>query len=169
MSFLNKNNIFVDDGKSIYDFIEEIDVRCPGCRNKATVTRKDGKKARFTCIHCGAAKEWDGCYSVWQISKTVQADKNHLDAILIGAPCDPFFKYDLYYTRDYKGKPFWVYNKRHLDYIESFLLASAIKKVENQYGRNNASLASRLPGFIKNKKNRRDLLMILNRWKQETE
>ncbi len=97
MSFLNKNNEFIDNGKTNYDFISQVFVVCPCCSKRAIVKKYTQENARVICTFCGYVKEWIAANKESQKTQFKPWDKNISGSILTGAPVDPYFKENLYY------------------------------------------------------------------------
>jgi transcription elongation factor Elf1 len=116
------------------DFTDLVNVKCPKCAHPALVKRTEGTKARFICESCGSTKYCNG------------------NSLFLGNPFDPYFKYDLIYVANYHGNILWFYSKRHLQYVKAFIEAKIRKREKDEYGFSNSSLISRLPEFIKSKK-----------------
>lgn len=69
-----------------------------------------------------------------------------------------------WYSVTYHGKPFWVLNEEHLDYIENFIRAKLRLRYQDRSG---MMLVDKLPSFIKYKKNRDDLLKLISKLREK--
>ncbi|MBD3271156.1 MAG: hypothetical protein GF384_01295 [Elusimicrobia bacterium] len=135
--------LFFDSLVNLVDFIDLIDVRCPQCAYHAVVKHTGTTGARFICKNCGLTKAYKG--------KTAT----------LGKACDPYFGYKLYYALPFKGNIVWFYNSRHLTYVKKYIQAQLRKRRKDAYGNRNTSLISRLPGFLKSRKNREKLEKVI--------
>lgn len=68
--------------------------------------------------------------------------------------CDPYFGYPLWLVGEVKGSVFWAYNAAHLSFIRNYVQAAIRVREPNR----NSSLASRLPHFLLDRKNRAAVL-----------
>jgi hypothetical protein len=68
--------------------------------------------------------------------------------------CDPYFGYPLWLVGEVKGNVFWAYNSAHLSFIRNYVQATIRVREPNR----NSSLASRLPHFLLDRKNRSAVL-----------
>ncbi|WP_419904721.1 hypothetical protein [Kiloniella sp.] len=130
-------------------------IACPKCTGCAVITKED-KSANFydtahlaTCSHCGynadtkrsRAFEQDGSLLRWH---------NNNFPLWLKVPC--------------AGNAICVYNPEHLLYLESFVSAKIReRKPDEKYGWSNKSMISRLPAWIKSKKNRDDVLRAIDK------
>jgi hypothetical protein len=73
-------------------------------------------------------------------------------------PCDPYFGYPLWFVGTVKGDVFWAYNAAHLSFIRGYVQATLRIRDPDQ----NGSLASRLPRFLKDHKNRAAVLRAIS-------
>ena len=73
-------------------------------------------------------------------------------------PADPYFGYPLWFVGSVKGDVFWAYNAAHLAFIRSYVQATLRIREPNR----NASLASRLPHFLLDHKNRKAALKAIS-------
>jgi hypothetical protein len=74
-------------------------------------------------------------------------------------PYDPHFGYRLWLQTRCAGEILWAYNAEHLEFLREYAAASLRERVPNA----NASLASRLPRWIKRSHNRRAILRAVKR------
>jgi hypothetical protein len=123
-------------------------VVCPKCGGMAKVfpfgEQPDlGYRVRVTCSSCSYVKDKKGT------SKSMYwYDED---------PTDGYFKYPLWLKTSCCGKSLWAFNKRHLDFLMSFVSAELRERDQDAYGWANSSLASRLPKWIQASKNREQL------------
>lgn len=67
-----------------------------------------------------------------------------------------------WYSQRFKGETFWALNDKHLQYLEDFVTAKLRLRSKVSHG---MMLVDKLPQFIKDKKNREDLLKIISKLK----
>lgn len=129
-------------------------VVCPRCEACARVLpREPGVAAyaaprRMVCPACGLAREWSG------------------REVLLGAACDPYFREPLWLTAACCGETLWAYNERHLRLIEQFVAAQLRESGPGLPGWTNRSIANRLPRWIKDGKNREEILKAIARLRE---
>ena len=130
-------------------------VVCPKCEQMARIfpskeQPKTGHSMRMVCTNCAYTKEnVDNVRSYyWHGS----------------GPTDGYFGYALWLKSTCCGEALWVFNKRHLEFLEGFVSAQLRQREKDEkYGWANASLLSRLPKWIKSKKNREKILECLEK------
>jgi len=152
------------------DFIDIIDVVCPKCNNKASVLggqpyaqiKEYESQVRFSCIVCG--------YNVKYINtpeSTFYTNSNGIKRngriLMMNAPCDPFFGFDVWYRIVTTYGMLWAYNVDHLSVIESYI--ADLQRSRNGIPNQNNSIASRLPQWVKDAKNREYLIKMIRRFK----
>ncbi len=69
-----------------------------------------------------------------------------------------------WFSESFKGQLFWAVNNEHLEYLEKFISAKLRQRGKESYG---MMLVDKLPKFIKNKKNRDELLKLISRLKNK--
>jgi hypothetical protein len=77
--------------------------------------------------------------------------------IRFSVPYDPFFGLPLQLQRPFARNILWAYNPQHLAFLRDYIAAPLRERVPN----NNASLASRLPRWLKQASNREALLRAI--------
>ena len=128
---------FKAPNKRIYDFYDKIYIRCPRCKSRAIITKKSNEKTRLydieilSCPKCAYCKEGI-LYSKEQMELWLQV------------PCC--------------GHVLWALNEEHLDYIEGFVKAVLRERFQDDLGWHNQSIASRLPKWVQDSKNREEVL-----------
>ncbi len=134
---------FQDDGRRIWDFIDDILVECPSCGGCAHVLPKDPRGAillgarRVSCLRCGYARDSaaSGAKKArprWEKRRRVGKRRRQVStSMFTGAPQRParngptdwFFGLPLYLQIPCAGQTLWALNARHLAWIEAFLAA----------------------------------------------
>ncbi|ACT03189.1 hypothetical protein [Paenibacillus sp. JDR-2] len=126
---------FDDIGESIYDFLYKYDIliECPHCLKSARGLRRSEGEFGYLlqCKRCGIL--------------------SHPNVGSWGN--GTFMGFNVWLRTDCCGELLWAYNKEHLDLLDGYINASLRERIPNQ----NQSLASRLPDWIKNRKNRNEL------------
>ncbi|MCB1503435.1 MAG: hypothetical protein KDJ47_00510 [Hyphomicrobiaceae bacterium] len=149
-----------DDGRSLLDFIDCIDVACPRCGHHALVRmeRRQGTgivtspPARLSCHHCGLIRtQRRDKTSMWRYS--LRADGR-----------DPYFGIQLWLQEPTRHGLVFAYNEAHLQVLETFVGAELRERNASRAIRwNNRSMASRLPRWMKRAQNRDEMLATLAR------
>ena len=133
---------FDDDQTYLEEFLDEVWVRCPRCSATGIVEATapySQSTPRFTCSGC--ALRLEGRHSRWFDARPSE-------------PHDPSFGLPLLLQAPCKGETLWAFNPRHLSFIAGYVAATIRERTPNY----NASLASRLPDWIKVAKNRTAVL-----------
>ena len=140
---------FSDTRETLYSFNGETLVCCPacdGCARSLTIDpmNKDWfAPRRLTCLRCGYSRTW----AEREITRQWREAR------------DDYFGLPLWLRADCCGATLWAYNIEHLEYIERFVRADLRERVRDErQGWMNASLASRLPRWLKLAKNRQTVL-----------
>ena len=71
----------------------------------------------------------------------------------------------MYLVTNCCGEELWAYNQEHLDFLEAYVAADLRERKPNV----NSSMASRLPKWMKDRKNRKDVLKGLQRLREKLE
>jgi hypothetical protein len=137
-----------DTRECLCTFSDPILIRCPRCANPGGLflTRKERESRRwqsirrFACMKCAHSYEWKPRGIVHSVR-----DWNSRLPLLLQTECC--------------GEVLWAFNERHLDFLYSY--ASSL--LRERIGHHNASLASRLPQWIKSRKNRTAVLRGVSR------
>ena len=144
-----------DTGESLHDFMDEFLVVCPRCGSRATVgARAPGKPDLFAprkvvCASCGFTKTGPG------------------NVVSSGEAYDGHFSLPLWLQAPCCGHTHWAYNTRHLARLEEIVRAPLRERSrDEQTGWKNRSMAGRLPAWMTSRKNREDVLKVLDRLKK---
>ncbi|AFC23864.1 hypothetical protein [Saprospira grandis] len=129
---------FEDNGTTLYDFYGAEIVGCPKCARPT-----DFIDLQVACIHCGFNKKFEPLFSCLPHYVRLTIDINYF---LVIHCC---------------GHVLWARNRAHLDFIERYVEADLRERVPNI----NRSLASRLPQWIKSRKNRTEILKAIAKMK----
>ncbi|MCD9186351.1 MAG: hypothetical protein LUM44_07945 [Pyrinomonadaceae bacterium] len=149
------NERFSDNGELVYEFGDEFLVVCPRCAGKARVFAVETESEKLSeqlfaprklvCLSCVYRHEWNG------------------GQIGIGGGFDWYFRLPLWLEISCCGKMLWAYNEKHLGFIEDYVGA----KLRERKPFVNKSLASRLPGWIKQAKNRDEILKAIGKLREK--
>jgi len=159
MKKINKSNIkFIDKNFRLSHFADYFLVVCPECGKMAQIMPKVnfGKdvfttKRVLTCDNCGFLKTKES----WQ-ELTLYLDR------------DWFFEEPLWLRMNCCSNILSAYNMEHLQYLEEYVEAKLrSRKKDEETGWQNQSLTSRLPSWIKEKKNRDEILKAINKLKNK--
>ena len=123
-------------------------VVCPNCGGKASIIPNGDPHVRCSCLNCG--------YTAGQSSARSSFHWHEEN------PTDGYFGLDLWLRTSCTGHTLWAFNTCHLDFLESYVSARLrAREKDEDWGWRNASLASRLPKWIKSSKNREALLKAI--------
>lgn len=138
------------DAYKIYlvQFMAEVLIQCPQCKEKARVLKKDPIKYFFgeviaTCSNCGFNKRFN------------------TEQCALGHQYDPYFGYELWLQSNFKGNVFWAYNKQHLSFLKEHIGSTDRKRDISDM--RNKSLGSRLPKWMTKKNHRSQLLKLIEK------
>jgi hypothetical protein len=144
---------FVDDGTQMVDFLRRYTVVCPECGGAARVAAKEDEPfilfapRRLTCAACGFTKEW--------AERSVSYGWS-------GAAVDWYFRLPFHFQKPCAGHQLWVANREHLVFLRRYVAAKHRTRHRDAHGWRNASLASRIPKWIAQSKNRTAVLAALD-------
>jgi len=128
---------------SVYGVIKQ---RCPECR-WLVEARLNGPRfvpqTQLNCPKCGAEMTIP---ITWYPEFPGQA-------------YDPFFGLPLWFVGTVKGHELWAYNREHLTFLKNVVSAELREKAPNQ----NRTLSNRLPKWMLNRKNRDDVLKLIEK------
>lgn len=82
-------------------------------------------------------------------------------------PNDGYFKFDLWLQTSCCGHSLYTFTIRHLNLLEAYVKADLRERRQNENGWRNASVASRLPKWIKSHKNREQLIKAIGKLKEK--
>lgn len=130
-----------------------VQVKCRDCHHQLfRSVAWDGKwqKLAMKCENCG-----DECAYEAHISR------QYFDK---GQKTDPVFGLPLWLQDDFRGELFWAYNYEHLETLQHYIAAKLRERGISPRNtiRKNSAMLSRLPGFIKQAKNREGLLKCID-------
>ena len=157
---------FIDNKELVYDFGEEFLVECPKCKSLAKVLPLGDDSSLFAqrriiCLNCGMTKDWKGKVVGWQIyNGAKEGSQNYL---IIGGNFDWYFQEQLWLQIECCNETLWAYNERHLRFIENYVAAKLRQRIPNI----NKSLTSRLPKWMKQAKNRAEILKAIEKLKEK--
>ncbi|MGK2858335.1 MAG: hypothetical protein ACSLFQ_14130, partial [Thermoanaerobaculia bacterium] len=139
---------------TLADFLDEIFVVCPRCAERASVAPEPGGDGtmfaprRLVCASCGLARR-------------VKPGTVTLGAR--GTPRDAYFGEPLWLRASWGRKTLWAYNARHLAYLEGFVRAGLRAHSRTSPACSNCSLVSRLPRWMKDAGNRKQILAMITK------
>jgi hypothetical protein len=126
-------------------------VRCPRCDGRAAVDGS-GEEVRLTCPACGLVRDWDG-----RTRFTGGTQTGH----------DGYFGAELWLRSECCGHVLWARNAEHLEYLRAYV-AGALR--EDAPGTNTdhrpKPLSSKLPTWMKEARNRDEVLRHLERMRR---
>lgn len=147
---------FHDDLSTIYDFMDEILIRCPKCAALARVVAYPRREVmspfqsrRLVCAGCGHTRDKDsGVYSM------PSAEATHM--------YDPYFYVPLWLQSTSRHGLLWAYNLSHLALIRRYVGAELREDPWTEEGIR-MTLVSRLPAWITAAANRAEVLRMIAR------
>ena len=135
-------NRFRDNGERLSSFGNYRIVECPNCTKPI-----DFHPPRLVCIHCGYNKEFNNQDILYQIFPESSIEiKDYLRA----SCCK---------------NNFWAQNLEHLIFLEEYVKAKLRERKPNH----NKSVISRLPSWMKDAKNKDEILNTIKRLKTKLE
>ncbi|MFD0411404.1 hypothetical protein [Kitasatospora sp. NPDC127116] len=145
---------FTDPGAKLYDFADEVLVRCPKCGGCALVLARPGDACEPRWI---GGREQTRLRLRCGCGHAVDAFPDHL---AFGGPVDPYFRLPLWLDADCCGRRLWAYNPAHLDLLESYVGAVLRERTAVP---GSLSLVARLPAWVKSAKHRDEVLRTIRR------
>lgn len=148
----------------IEDFADHFLVRCPRCRKMACVARAPSAPVvRVTCGACNFFKDWK-CLEPGVRMYSGNRSGYKAGRVCIGAGADMCFHYPLWLSTPCRGQELWAYNAEHLAWLKGYLTSRLRERRQHPtYGWRNASLASRLPKWMKTAGNRAEIGKAIER------
>lgn len=169
---------FIDEGRLLYSFINEVLVNCPKCKHEAKIIEgsyyclycefKPSRETvmRLTCERCKRHFHFNMKINMKTKFKAMTCSgcghKNRPENLRINGTIltisegvDPYFGIDLLLQTSFRDEILWFYNLAHLEYVESYLQVDVRERSKDA---GNRSLISRLPVWIKQRKSRDDVL-----------
>ncbi len=123
---------------------------CPDCGKNISAEQDNlkspVKEMAIACPNCGFRAE----YST-NVTSYIPAKQ------LNGLKGDLIFNYPLWLQTDVKGNLFWAYNREHLEEIRAYVEAD-LRERQSLYL---MTMVARLPQFIKDAKNREDIMKAI--------
>jgi hypothetical protein len=147
---------FRDDLSTIYDFMDEILIRCPKCEALARVVAYPKRlvmspfqSRRLVCADCGHTRDKDsGVYAM------PNARATHM--------YDPYFYLPLWLQLNTRHGLLWAYNLNHLALIRRYVAAELREDAWTEEGIR-MTLVSRLPAWITSASHRAEVLRLISR------
>lgn len=140
---------FRDEGKTIYDFLFEFYIKCPKCGEFAYIKSFADEKGSYLfyqkrvliCSNCSFTKSYK------RVPGAVGSD------------------FPLWLESKCCGEILWAYNWEHLKYIENYIAATLREDYKSELGYMNTSMLGRLPKWLKDGKNRTEILKCIKNMK----
>jgi hypothetical protein len=156
---------------TILAFGSEFLVVCPRCSGQAGV-RDRGQAAEphvaLTCSNCGLSKFWAPAESGTQHSVTAADPKRYPPGIVaMGGPVDWYFHLPLWLQIGRCSETLWAYNQAHLAFLEDYVRATLREHERGAHGWRNQALHNRLPRWMKDARNREDILKCIERLREK--
>ncbi|MCD0449741.1 hypothetical protein LO762_11145 [Actinocorallia sp. API 0066] len=147
---------FQDRREHLYDFLDEVLVRCPRCTACAVVVPRPSTPPDRTkppgAPHPDRRLRCDTCALVRDTTATT---------LTFGTPHDPYFHHPLWLQADVRGHILWAYNAQHLTLLETYVSAH-LRERGTAAPAAPTSLLERLPTWIKSAKNRTKILQTIH-------
>jgi DNA-directed RNA polymerase subunit RPC12/RpoP len=140
--------------KSKYDQRYDVHAQCAECGRYFRTDIDDTKNRHFAklhvaCPHCGALT-----------AGTVHVTENRCWGYgEIKDGNEPYFGCPLYYPGNFRGKPIWVINREHLQYLIDYLEADLREEPPGA----KMTQSDHLPAFMKSAKNRSGVIKALRK------
>ncbi|MFX0592025.1 hypothetical protein [Melissospora conviva] len=152
---------FVDRSERLCCFAGEILVRCPRCDGQASIVSDPADKGhrhlwvrrRLVCRRCGRTAAWEAPRIPGSAGRNLPR---------FSGPRDPYFGLSLWLSIDCRGRVLWAYNAEHLELLESYVSAGLR---ERGRGARSMSMVERLPKWIKDARNRTEVVRAIRRMK----
>ncbi|MFI9722472.1 hypothetical protein ACIHFE_22905 [Streptomyces sp. NPDC052396] len=141
---------FRDPQVTRFGFQAPVLVRCPRCEGMARVAGLGGVR-RLSCVGCGLSRAWTRRIARfrWGTAEPMT---------------DPFFDLPLWLQTRTRHGWLWAFNEEHLTLLHDYVRASLREGPPlGDLGRRNGTLVSRLPRWIKEGKNREEMLRAIER------
>ncbi|MDC7685000.1 hypothetical protein PQU92_17075 [Asticcacaulis sp. BYS171W] len=131
------------------EFLDLILVVCPACGGRAQMTKIEGVTARrLVCSACGHNRDVEPR----DARVTTYPPTNNL--------CNGL---SLWYDIESRHGRFYAYNDAHLDHIATYIASNLRQMAPSPTGVRNASITSRLPLWVKQAKNRTEVLKLIDK------
>ena len=152
------------DDSTLSDFGGEFLVVCPRCQRQARVRDRDtddAPRVALTCSHCGLSDFWTQTEP--GVLTAADPKRYPAGAVAMGGPVDWYFHLPLWLQTSCCGETLWAYNAAHLAFIEDYVRATLREHTRGEHGWRNQALRNRLPAWMKDAKNRDDLLRCVDK------
>ena len=153
-----------------YDFIKDILVFCPKCKQKAVVKvsefsfeKTNENEVRLICSHCGHSKilSEKPTLKIYASNEKIISGRHYV----VGGGIDPFFHLPLWLSENLNGNLFWAYNNQHMEFLENHIQAKLRERNGIEY--RNKSIGSRLPKWMTSRNNRELILKAIAKLKKK--
>lgn len=131
---------------------------CPYC-GKEIYAEQSGfktppKEISVTCSHCQATIEYSPNIESYRKVNSLPQDA--------GLKKDPYFCLPLWLQTEVKGNLFWACNREHMQEIKEYVESDLRERLWPYL----MTMTAKLPAFIKDAKNREDIIKGINRLEQ---
>lgn len=147
---------------TLFEFADEFLVVCPRCARCAVVRPSSAAHApRLTCAGCGLIRDWES--ERRGVLTSTDPSRWQAGQYAVGGAADAYFHEPLWLTTPcLGGELLWATNARHLAFLRAYVEATDRRAPERAEGDpRNATLASRLPRWLKLAKNRAAVLAAI--------
>jgi hypothetical protein len=135
-------------------------VECPRCGGCAVHRQLEPQERptwfaprRLVCPGCAFTRDW--------ADQTITRHTQQRTGL------DEYFELPLWIREECRHGVVWAYNAPHLDALEAFVKAKLRERSPDpQWGWSNRSWASRLPGWMKDRKHRDEILEVIGRLRE---
>lgn len=141
---------YKDNGKTIYDMFKEFYVKCPQCGGFAVVTSFPNE---------------DGSYLFYSKRSIVCKSCNYAN-VYNKKPGPIGWDFPLWLEAKCCGETLWACNVEHLNIIENFVKAKLRESLKTENGYINKSMFSRFPKWMKDAKNRENIIKCIEKMKK---
>jgi hypothetical protein len=164
---------FQDQQVTVWDFTDEILVRCPRCQGCARIVARPGTRDRVTTwtprrLVCGCG------YVADHPPRAVASGPGHRSPQ--GEVADPYMGLPLWLQATCcTNQVLWAYNLRHLDFLAEFVAAKIRERSPQprppQWGspplwHQRMTMVAKLPTWLKSAKHRGEILRTIARLRQ---
>lgn len=130
---------------------------CDNCGKTIEILVPNQKERANTitapCPNCGVTRTFEPRNEAYHLAYPEQGKAN-----------DPIFSLPLWFQTEVKGNLFWAFNREHLQEIKNYVGA----KLRERQTLTHTTMVEKLPTFIKEAKNRSQILKAIERLEQKS-